>query len=62
MKHDDTVAPEIYQHAASFLKIGNEAVRKARAEQWREENREALEAYNEWIAKNGLPLERCRQF
>ncbi len=30
MKHEDTLAPEIYQHAAEFLKIGNEAVRKAR--------------------------------
>ncbi len=32
MKHDSTLAPEIYQHALEFLKIGNEAVRKAREE------------------------------
>lgn len=40
----------------------SDAVRKARAEQWREENRAALESSNEWVEKNGLPLERYRQF
>ncbi len=32
MKHVRTLAPEIYQHALEFLRIGNEAVRKAREE------------------------------
>ena len=32
MKHDSSLAPEIYQHALEFLRIGNEAVRKAREE------------------------------
>ena len=39
-----------------------DAVRAARAAAWKQENRAALEAYNEWVAKNGLPLERYRQF
>lgn len=40
----------------------SEAVRKAKAEQWLEENRPALESSNDWIEKNGLPLEKYRQF
>ena len=40
----------------------SEAVRRARSENWREENREALESYNRWIEENGLPLEKYRQF
>jgi antitoxin CcdA len=39
-----------------------EAVRKARRERWLEENREALESYNEYIRKHGLPLEKYRMF
>jgi antitoxin CcdA len=40
----------------------SDAVRKAKADQWLEENRAALESSNEWIEKNGLPLEKSRQF
>ncbi len=32
MKHDSNLAPEIYQHALDFLRIGNEAVQQAREE------------------------------
>lgn len=39
-----------------------EAVKKARAERWLEENREALEDYNRWVEANGLPLEKYRLF
>jgi len=39
-----------------------EAVKKARAERWLEENMEALEASNEWLKANGLPLEKYRLF
>jgi antitoxin CcdA len=35
-----------------------EAVRVA----WLEENRAAIEGWNAWIEKNGLPLERYRPF
>jgi antitoxin CcdA len=38
------------------------AVKKARAERWLEENRAALDSYNEWIEANGLPLEKYRLF
>ncbi|HEX9737031.1 MAG TPA: hypothetical protein VGG06_34120 [Thermoanaerobaculia bacterium] len=32
MKHDSTLEPETYQHALEFLRIGNEAVHRAREE------------------------------
>jgi antitoxin CcdA len=39
-----------------------EAVKKARAERWLEENKAALESSNEWMEANGLPLEKYRLF
>ena len=39
-----------------------EAVKRARAERWLVENRAALDAYNEYVEKNGLPLEKLRLF
>lgn len=37
-------------------------VANTRAEQWLEENREAIEASNAWVEKHGLPLARYRTF
>ena len=37
-------------------------VRAARAKAWKEENREAIEAWNKYVEENGLPLARYRQF
>jgi antitoxin CcdA len=37
-------------------------VRKSKAEEWLEQNRESLEEWNRWVEKNGLPLARYRQF
>jgi antitoxin CcdA len=37
-------------------------VRQAVREAWIEENREAMEGWNAWVEKNGLPLERYRAF
>lgn len=39
-----------------------EQVSKTRAEQWIEENREAIEYWNTYVEKHGLPLARYRQF
>jgi len=48
---------------ASAAETGvTDAVRDARAERWKRENRAALEGYNDWIRKNGLPLAKYRQF
>jgi len=33
-----------------------------RNRRWKEENREAIAEWNAYVAKNGLPLERFRQF
>lgn len=48
--------------SATFEASLRDAVRKLKAAQWLEENRAALEGYNAWVEKNGLPLEKHRQF
>lgn len=32
------------------------------AKQWMEENREAIDQFNDWYEKNGSPLDRYRTF
>jgi antitoxin CcdA len=39
-----------------------EEVRKRYWERWNEENRDAVQAYNERIEKQGLPLAKYRSF
>ena len=39
-----------------------EATRTEQARRWKEENREAIEGWNRWVEKNGLPLEKYRLF
>ena len=39
-----------------------EQVKRALGEEWKRENKEAIESWNEWTDKNGLPLEKYRQF
>ena len=39
-----------------------QAVRRAKAAAWLAENAEALDSSNDWVARNGLPLERYRLF
>lgn len=38
------------------------AVKTARWARWLEENKPALDSYNDWVAKNGLPLAKYRMF
>lgn len=45
--------------AATGLEI---AVAKRRAELWTEENAAALDSYNAYVEKDGLPLEKSRLF
>lgn len=33
-----------------------------RGRHWQQENRAAIDCYNEWIADHGLPLEEFRRF
>lgn len=39
-----------------------ETVKEARAALWREENRAAMDDWNAWVEKNGLPLANLRLF
>lgn len=38
------------------------SVAEARARQWLRDNREALDAWNEYVEQHGLPLAEFRQF
>lgn len=49
----------ISQAAEGGLK---EAVSKAKSEQWKRENADALEFYNNYVEESGLPLEKYRAF
>lgn len=39
-----------------------DATKREHDKQWREENREAIEGWNRWVEKHGLPLEKYRLF
>ena len=39
-----------------------EAIAKEKGRRWLEENRGALEYFNEWVAEHGLPLAKYRMF
>ena len=39
-----------------------EAVRRHEGELWKQQNAEAIRSYNEWVAEEGLPFARFRQF
>lgn len=48
--------------SATFEASLRDAVRRKKAAQWLEENCTALTGYNAWVAGNGLPLAKYRQF
>jgi antitoxin CcdA len=59
--------PQKLLEEASRLEVdiagrSEDEVRKAVRDAWIEENREAIEGWNAWTEKNGLPLERYRAF
>jgi antitoxin CcdA len=37
-------------------------VRKALGEEWRRDNREAVENWNKWIRENGMPYDEYRHY
>ncbi|WP_281993444.1 type II toxin-antitoxin system CcdA family antitoxin [Sulfitobacter geojensis] len=39
-----------------------QGLRQALRDAWLAENRESMEAWGEWVEKNGLPLEEYRMF
>lgn len=40
----------------------NESLREARAQRWQEENKEAIEAYNDFVRRNGMWSDGVRKF
>lgn len=48
--------------SATFEAGLREAVRTAKQARWLDENRDALDGYNAWVAQHGLPLMKYRQF
>ena len=63
---DAALVAEAKQLGVSISQASNrgleEAVKKARAERWLEENKPALDAYNAYVAEHGLPLAKYRLF
>ena len=59
--------PEKLLDEALRLKVdlagrSEDQIRQAVRVAWIEENREAIEGWNAWVEKHGLPLERYRAF
>lgn len=63
---DSALVEEAKALGLNLSQLAEEALAKAVAEEksrlWKEENREALEAWNEHVEKNGLPLAKYRLF
>jgi antitoxin CcdA len=57
VEHARTAGINLSQVSEAALR---QAVRKENERRWKEENREALEGWNRWVEKNGLPLEKYR--
>ena len=62
---DANLVKEAREHEINISRAAeegiNEALRKARADRWLEENREAIESSNRWVEEHGLPLSEYRQ-
>jgi antitoxin CcdA len=39
----------------------SQQVRNAQKEEWKRENREAIESWNKWVEENGMPYDEYRQ-
>lgn len=66
-KAEGPLLPQKLLGEASRLKVdiagrSESEIRKAVRDAWIEENREAIDAWNAWTEKNGLPVERYRAF
>ena len=61
---DQALVDEAKALGVSISQASNEGlaavVKTARSARWLEENREALVAWNDWVAKNGIPLAKYR--
>jgi antitoxin CcdA len=61
---DTGIVEQARAHGINLSQVSEAALRtavEAKAErQWIEGNREALESWDRWVGKNGLPLEKYR--
>ncbi|MDA9009141.1 type II toxin-antitoxin system CcdA family antitoxin [Alphaproteobacteria bacterium] len=56
-------AKELGLSLSEAAEIGlRQAVKKAKEEAWLRENQKAIDCYNDYIDKNGLPLDSYRLF
>lgn len=46
----------------NISRAAEDGLRAALTEKWKRDNAEAIRQTNEWVAKNGLPLEKYRRF
>ena len=44
------------------MPLGRDPDRSKRAQEWLDENREALDSWNAWVEEHGLPLAKYRLF
>jgi len=63
---DKAMVEEAREMGINLSRAAEEGIAKAlkaeREKRWREENRAAIEVANDWVARNGLPLEKYRMF
>ena len=59
---DQQLIRDAKDQGVNLSQAAEEGVRKALAEKWLEDNAEAIRQKNDWVQKNGLPLEKYRMF
>lgn len=59
---DQQLVKDAKDQGVNLSQAAEEGVRKALAEKWLEDNAEAIKSVNDWVDKNGLPLEKYRMF
>ncbi len=63
---DREIAAEARELGLNMSRLAEEAIARAvgaeRNRRWREENRAAIEAYNAFIDRNGVPFAEYRKF
>ncbi|MCB1384634.1 MAG: type II toxin-antitoxin system CcdA family antitoxin [Nitratireductor sp.] len=63
---DSTLVAEARELGLNLSRIAEEgleqAVKAEREKRWKEQNREAIEAHNQYVREHGLPLAKYRLF
>ena len=59
---DESLVEDAKAQGVNLSNAAEDGVRKALADKWLEDNAEAIKSINEWVEKNGLPLEKYRMF